>query len=486
MAGSRQIHRPMRLWLALLGMIALSACSFVPKYQRPDLQLPPDWTPVGIHQEPFQQGWWSDFSDPNLARLVELSQTNNLDIRATAQRLFQAQAQARFTRGSLLPAVELGGSVERTRKSQNGQTGGGGTSGDAEPKTLYRHDMAAAYEIDFWGKNRALFDSATALANATAQDVRTVSITAESETAISYISACAWNERLAILRNVFENATDTLAVLQSAPGNGIANDLEVHRQKASIANIEAQVVAATQQASVEYDKLKVLLGGQTAAPSLECPSFRTLTVPRIPAGIPSSILACRSDVSAAENRLIAANADIGAARAAFLPSIELTAQRGYESVALASLISPSSILYTALADVTAPIFSGGRLKAQLAISEARKAELVEPYRQAALNAFRDTHTTIVAAEQLSLQEAARETASQEAQIAYHEARSLLQQGQIDSLSVLDAQREHLFARDAIIDVRLARLLVAIGFYKAVGGDCRAAKILLKSDMSDRP
>ena len=467
-------------------MIALSACSFVPKYERPDLQLPSDWTPVGTHQELIQQGWWSGFGDPNLARLVELSQINNLDVRATVQRLFQAQAQARFTRGSLLPAIEVGGSVERTRKSQNSQTGGGGTGGDVGPKTLYRLDVAAAFEIDFWGKNRALFNSVTALANATAQDVRTVSITAESETAISYISACAWSERLNILRNVLENAKETLAVLQSAPGKGIANDLEVHRQKASIANIEAQIAAATQQASQEHDKLKVLLGGQTAALSLECPSFRSLIVPEIPAGIPSSILACRPDVGAAENRLIAANADIGAARAAFLPSIELTAQRGYESVALASLISPSSILYTAIANVTAPIFTGGRLKAQLAISEARKAELVELYRQAALNAFRDMHTTIVAAQQLGLQEAARETASQEAQIAYHEARSLLQKEQIDSLSVLDAQREHLFARDALIDVRLTRLLVAIGFYKAVGGDCRAAKILLNSDKSDRP
>src|SRR3990167_9182872 len=263
MVRDRQTLRARRLCPTLLALAALTSCNSVPAYQRPDLQLPPDWFPTQDHQETFLREWWSGFGDANLTELVERSRTNNLDIRATVQRLLQAQAQMRVARGSLFPFLTLGGSVERVRKTRESQSGADGkddgTSTDGDVETLYRLELAASYETDFWGRNRASVVSAAALTHATAEDVRTVSITAETETAVSYISTCAWNERLDILRNMLENANETLAILQSVPGKGVANDLEVHRQKASIAGIEVQIAAVTQQSLQEQDKLKVLL-----------------------------------------------------------------------------------------------------------------------------------------------------------------------------------------------------------------------------------
>jgi outer membrane protein, multidrug efflux system len=457
----------MRLPLLIAALaLAVAGCAVGPDYTRPDAPQPAAWKtppePVAITSWPATD-WWSGFRSPELASYIERAQRNNLDIAAAAARVAQADARARIAGAALLPSVSAGADVARVRD------GGGGLSSRANERTSYATSVAASYEVDFWGKNRAALAAAQSLAVASRYDRETIAITVLADVAITYFLVLEFRDRLAIANENLANAESVLAIVEARVRNGAASALELAQQRTVVANQRATLPALEQQLRQTENALAILLGVTPDALTITSGSLDDITLPAASPGLPSELLSRRPDIGNAEAQLIAANADIGVARAALFPSIQLTAQTGFESLALSSLFNSAGFFYTLVASITQPIFEGGRLAGQVDLTEARYEELVQVYRTTVINAFRDTEDALIAMRQLAEQQILQQEAVDAAQAAFELADTRYRGGAETLLSVLDAQRTLFQARDQAVQIRSARLQAVVSLFRALGG-----------------
>ncbi|HEX2113062.1 MAG TPA: efflux transporter outer membrane subunit, partial [Alphaproteobacteria bacterium] len=321
-------------------------------------------------------------------------------------------------------------------------------------------------------KNRSTLASARSLALASRYDRETIAITVLANVGITYFSVLEFRDRLAIARDNLANAESVLAIVEARVRNGAASALELAQQRTVVANQRAALPALEQQLRQAENALAVLLGETPDALTIASGSLDDITLPEVAPGLPSELLNRRPDIANAEAQLIAANADIGTARAALFPSIQLTAQGGYESTALSSLFNGPGLFWTLVASVTQPIFEGGRLAGQVDLTEARYEELVQTYRSTVINAFRDTEDTLVAIRQLAVQQMLQEEAVAAAQAAFDLADTRYRGGADTLLNVLDAQRTLFQARDQLVQIRSARLQAVVSLFRALGGGWR--------------
>ena len=463
--------------LALLG-----GCSLAPDFKLPAMDLPDWWSNAGAEPRPAAEmdtlvpppPWWKAFGVPELDALEAAALANNHDLKAALARIAQAEAQFAIAGGPMLPTVGLSASDQVLRRSSASATSTSSTSSSRTSKPgvashSYQGSVSASYELDFWGKNRAAIESAGATLRASEFDRDVVALTLTANVASAWFQVMALADRVETARRNLAIARQTLELAEKQESFGKVSGLEAAQQRSNVALIEAQVPVLELQRQQARDGLAVLCGLPPARLGPVQATLSALSVPTLAAGLPSELLLRRPDIRKAEAGLRAANADIGVARAQLFPSITLTAERGYSSVHLSSLLEPHSAFWTLGAGLTATLFDHGKLMGNVRLSEAKKLELTEIYQTVVLTALRDVEDGLAAIRLLAEQEGAQALAVLSAREAQRLADIRYREGAVDYLTVLEAQRTLLQAEDGAIQTRLARFNAAIGLYKALGG-----------------
>ena len=447
--------------LALLLVFAcgLAGCSLVPAYDRPSVPAQTEWgtSPSAVNTAvPVTADWWQRFASPELDKLMAEALAANQDLAAAIARIDQARANTRISGAPLLPSIEAAGSVAGTRTRTSRQTRNS-SSGQAL--------LTASYEVDLWGKNAAGLEAAQHALNATTFDRDALALVVQSEVASTYFDAVALKQRLAIARENLAAARQVLKLVQIQMAQGAATALDLAQQRTAVATFEAQIPALEQQLEADQSALAVLLGRAPGSTNVELAKPDALTLPAIAAGQPSDLLGRRPDIAEAEANLKAANADIGVARAAFYPSLTLSASAAISGLATSGASTAASLA----AGLVAPIFEGGQLEGQLDLTKARKQELVAAYRQTVLTSFKEVEDALSTVETSAARVRSLQTAADEAREAFRLAQLSYGAGATDFLTVLDAQRTLLDNEDSLVQAQSDRLTAAAGLFKALGG-----------------
>ncbi|MBB6252046.1 efflux transporter outer membrane subunit [Nitrospirillum iridis] len=458
--------RPRGRWLAGVALLALVGCSVGPDYQPPDLAAPPAWkeAPAAPTAAWPAADWWTGFGSAQLDRYIAQAQGANDDLAAAMARVREADAQAQVAGAALLPTVGASADLNHERTKN---------SGVAQTSTAHSVGLNASYELDFWGKNRASAAAAVATADASRYDLETVRLTVLSSVATSYFQSLELRERVRVAEDNLANATAVLEGLRRQADAGTVTALDVAQQETTVATLNAALPPLRQQYRQSVNALAILLGQMPEAVDLaEGDTLAGLSLPAVAPGLPSDLLARRPDVAEAEAQLKAANANITVARAAFFPSIDLTASGGYASTALSHLFDPGSALFSLAAGLTQPIFQGGALEGQYANAQARYDELVATYRKSVRSAFANVEDALTAVKETTDQVARQEQATATARHAYELAQAQMAAGTITVLTVLNTETALFSANDALVQARFSRLQALVGLYNALGGGWR--------------
>jgi outer membrane protein, multidrug efflux system len=366
----------------------------------------------------------------------------------------------------LFPALSVGPSASRTQEKPSG------TSPPSTPPVTFNQfgvQAAATYELDFWGKNRALLNAAKLAATASRYDRATVELTVMSNVATTYFQAMELQDRLDVAQQDLETAQTVLKDLTLEATVGTANALDVAQQATTVAVLDASIPPLRQQLRQSMDALAILIG--RVPQDLQPPKgkLNDLAEPVVGPGLPSELLARRPDVAEAEAQLRSANANIQAARAAFFPSIDLTASGGFASSALAGLISPVNRVFALTGAVTQDIFEGGALVGGYRLNKARYDELLSDYHKAVISAFSNVEDALVAAQQTAEQYRRQRDAVATARRAYEITEIQLHAGIVNVLTVLNTQTALFSAEDSLVQVRFAHLQSLVQLFNALGG-----------------
>jgi len=442
----------------------LSGCSLAPDYSAPDMPTP-GWreakdtnqVTLPIDAE-LRKDLWKSFGNDELDALVTEALNSNTDLNAAIARVSQARASADITASSLFPTLDAVGDVGRDFTNPG--------NGRNTSVNSYRAGAQVGYELDLFGRNRSNAQAAWAAADATAFDRDAIALITASDTAQSFISLLALDDRLLVAGNNLENAQEVLRITQARFDVGTLSALELAQQKTDLANTEASIALLIQQREALLNQLAVLVGKAPQDFTVTSKGLGGFVLPEIAPLQPAELLTRRPDIRAAEASLQAANYDIGAARAAFFPNFSLSATAAIGANPASAAASLTSALAAAISQ---PIFSGGALTGGLELSQARRDELESQYKKVVLTSFQEVQDALAA--QIRSAEQVRQftLASEEAQTAYSLVRQRFDAGIIDFLTLLDAQRSLFNAQDALITARGQQLASVIDLYKALGG-----------------
>jgi multidrug efflux system outer membrane protein len=453
--------------LGVLGSMGalLAACSVGPTYHRPEIAPPSQWheTAGGGASAALWPAadWWHGFGSPKLDELIGEAERNNDDLAGAIARVQEADAQARIAGAALLPSLDLGATATRQRAQVTGL--------GPRVYNTFNPELSASYELDFWGKNRALRDSARAAAAASRYDRQTVALTVVSSVATTYFQALELRDRIQVAQQNLENGEKILRGFRLEQSAGTATGLDVAQQETTVALLNAALPPLLQQFRQTVYALAVLIGKTPESVDVDVGTLTDLSIPAVAEGLPSQLLSRRPDVAEAEQQLIAANADITVARAALFPSIQLTAGGGYESSALTSLISPANRVYALSGGLLQPIFHGGALRGQVDFSKARYTELLTTYHKTVLTAFGNVESALVAAQQTAEQQKRQQDAVATARRAFEFSQTQMSAGVVNILTVLNTENALFSAQDELVQVNYLRLQALVDLYTALGG-----------------
>jgi multidrug efflux system outer membrane protein len=414
------------------------------------------------------QDWWTNYGDPQLSALMTQAEANNLDIAQAAARLRQADARARQAGAALLPQVGAGGSVNTLY---------GDANGTAQHETDFNAGLDVSYELDFWGKNRDALESAQAARAASRADRQTVALTITSGVATTYFQLLSLRERIAVARANLKSSQDILNLVQRRVTAGYSAPADLTQQRAALAAEQAVLPQLEQQELETRNALAILLGRPPESFTVSGEGLGALSPPAVAPGLTSELLARRPDIATAEANLKGAHADLAAARAAFYPSITLTASGGVAYPALAAAVATlpgTGLALAGGANIVQTIFDGGRLEGKVEETRAREEELLAAYRAAVISSFSDVENALGSFAHLSAQEAALHEQATQAEKVLSAAQRKYLAGSADFLVVTDAQRALYTARDQLSDIRRARLAASVALFKALGGGFNAA------------
>ncbi len=448
-------------FLVLSAAFVLPACASVPGEGLSPTDVPQVWdAPIPADAAIWPAAdWWREFDSVELDALVGAAKAQNLDLAAAAARILQAEAQARGAGLALLPTVNL-----RAGASQSGSFGA-----DSSNSQSFSADLGASYEVDFWGRNRAGLSAAESSLRASQYDRETVALTVVASVATSYFQLLSLRDRIVIARRNLENAQGVLKITQARVDAGVAVPLELAQQRANVAGQEANIPTLEQQERETRAALALLLGRPVQGFEVMATSIAPLNAPNVAPGLPSALLARRPDVRRAEALLVAGDADIDAARAAFFPSISLSGSLGASSAALSSLLNPSNIAYAIGALLLQTIFDGGQNQANYDTASARREEILLNYRTAVITAFSEVDVALGAVASQEARERASQIQADQAREAYRIAELRYRAGVEGFLTVLDAQRSLNAAQDQLAQAKVARLQVAVTLFRVLGG-----------------
>jgi NodT family efflux transporter outer membrane factor (OMF) lipoprotein len=430
---------------------------------KPDLAfaIPAKFETTTTVKAPDVSRWWTRFRSTELNQLIEVANVDNLDIAAAVAQLRQAEAQAQITGAVLWPTLGYSENSQRSRSS------GANT---AVERNSFSKVLNASYILDVWGQNRDALEAALHTVGASAYQIEVVRLATRASVVNSFFICGANRERVTIATENLRNAERILDVIRQRQTVGTASELDIAQQQSLVEIQRAAIPALRQAAETARTALAILIGKPVQAVNLTTHSVRTLRLPVVTPGLPATLLLRRPDIRSAEESLASADADVSAARKAFLPNIQLTGQTGFQSALLSALVRPGAFVYTLAAGVTQPIFDGGRLRGQLALTEAQRQQLLENYRKSIVSALTDVENALIATRENAAREHAQRLAVAAARRALNLSEERLRQGTIDLTTLLNTQSTLFQAEDTLIQIRLARLQAAASLFEALGGD----------------
>lgn len=451
--------------VTLVTLAWLTGCSQIPAYQRPAAPVPQQFVAdMPATDATALPDWQAYFPDPALHTLIEAALANNRDMRIAMARVEEARALAGIARADRFPTLQAQANANRTRTPAD-------LSGVGVARTTSRYDVGlgvTAFELDFWGRVAALNEAARAQYLASDEAARSFRVSLIGDVAGTWYQLIELTERTQLADDTLKTREDSLALIRKRGEAGLATDLDVLAADSLVESVRAQWADLKRQRAQTENALRLLTG--MAVPLPETPGATNQTVlTGLAPGLPSDVLLRRPDVRAAEQRLIASNANVGVARAAFFPRIALTGNLGTASSALSGLFDAGSQVWLFQPILTLPLFDAGRNRANLEVTEARKVQAVADYEKTIQQAFREVADALAArttyAEQLRAQEANLRAIN--ARLERVKARE--RAGIANYLEVLDASREAFSTEQALVTSRLQVLSAQVTLYKALGG-----------------
>jgi multidrug efflux system outer membrane protein len=480
-------RNPRRFLMGLLlsgVLLCIEACSVGPNYKRPAVTVPAAYRGASASEAPSKEAtpsssnpapsgssaaaslgdekWFEVFQDKELQGLIRTALKNNYDVRIAATRVLQAEAQFRITRADQFPSLSAGGNVTSVRNPKVGPI-------PSYELTQGQVTASAAWNLDFWGRYRRATESAraTLLANEWAQ--KEVMATLVANLASSYFQLRALDLELEISRRTLGSRQDSLDLTKTLEQHGINSLLDVRQSEQLVYTAAAEVPDFERQIEQQENAISILLGNNPG----DIPRGLKLTeqphAPEVPVGLPSSLLERRPDVREAEANLIAANAQIGVARAAYFPQISLTGTAGYESAALTNLFTGPAGIWNLVGSFTQPIFEGGRLKGNVRLAEAQREQLLLTYQQSIQGAFRDVSNALVAYRKFREFRIQQQNLLESAQDAARLSETRYKAGTTDYLEVLTNETNSFSAELALAQAQGNELNALVQLYQALGG-----------------
>ena len=420
--------------------------------------------------------WWRGFKSSELTSLMDAAQLYNLDIAVAIAQIVQADAQVGVQGAPLLPTVSGTANAEQSRSASSGfnnsnLAGTGLTSVSTGGSTFsqYSLGLTASYIVDFWGKNRATLHAAEESATASRYNREVVTLTSIVTVANTYFQVLAAQDELRVARRNLAAAERILTLIKQQFAGGTASQLDVSQQEAQVATERAAIPPLEITLRQNIAALAVLVGRAPANFTVKGGLMTQIAIPRVTPGLPSELLNQRPDIRQAEAQLASSNFSVESARAAFFPQIQLTAQTGVQSAALASLFGPGAWFYTLSAGLTQPLFDGFLLESQLKQAKGVQLQNLQAYRKAVLSAFSDVEKALVALSQSTLQERLEIEAVAAARKAFDVSETQLRAGTVNLITVLQTQQTLLTNENALAQVRLNKLLAASSLFQALGG-----------------
>ncbi|MDB5969079.1 MAG: multidrug transporter [Hydrocarboniphaga sp.] len=467
----------------VFAVSVMAGCALEPDYQRPAAPVQPGWTDgtsSAAAGTAADIGWREFFPDPNLKRLIELALQSNRDLRVAALNVQAAQAQYRIQRADLLPTIAATGTEEVQRSpgsvisssaSAAAASGGTATTSSGVITRVFNAGVGfTSYEIDLFGRIRSLDHAALEQYLGYEETRRGMQLSLIAEVASSYLTILADQANLKVTRDQFEGQSASYELIRRSLEAGATTALAARQQEIAVDTAKANLSAYTRQLAQDRNALALLIGGPLPDDlDLSAPLEAVQLQADLPAGLPSEVLARRPDVLAAEHQLIAANADIGAARAAFFPSISLTGSYGTASTELSGLFKDGSTAWTFSPQISLPIFAGGANQANLDLSKIQKNVNIAQYEKALQSAFKEVDDALAARKTLDEQLSAQRELQAAAADAYHLADVRFRGGVDSFLPVLTAQQALYSAQQGVVSLELSRLQNMATLYKALGG-----------------
>lgn len=454
----------------LAAALLATGCSLIPTYERPASPVPAVF-PGGASQPgpvAASVAWQTFFTDARLARLIETALANNRDLRVAVLNIEQARAQFQVQRASLLPAVGLSGSG--TRSFPNAAQVPGSSAGSVSSQ--YSVDLGiTAWELDFFGRIRALQETALAQFLATEESRKAAQISLIAAVANGWLTLLADEALLEITRQTLATREDSVRLTRLRFDNGVSSEIDLQLATSLVESARATYAQQRRARLQDENALALLLGAPVPTEALagNLGLAAAAPIPDVPAALPSDLLTERPDIRAAEQQLIAANANIGAARAAFFPRISLTAALGIASPQFSNLFDSGTRAWRFAPQITWPIFDAGRNQANLDAARAAREIAVAQYEKSIQVAFREVADALAARDTLGEQARALEATAQAEASRYRLVDLRYRNGIVSSLDLLDSQRSLFTAQQSAVQVRLQQMQNRVTLYKSLGG-----------------
>ena len=450
-------------WLFAIAVILLAGCKLGPNYKRPKIDTPTVYRGDQIQGTSLgDEKWWTIYQDPELQQLIRTALANNYDVRIAATRVMQAQAVLGITRADQFPTINAGASGlnERIPRSISGREANTGA---------IAANLSLFWELDFWGKFRRATEAARADLLATEWGQRAVMTSLVSNVASSYFQLRELDLEMEISKQTLSTREESLRLVKVRAQGGVTSMMDVRQSEQLVYGAAANIPDLERRIEQQENFISILLGKNPGPIARGKPLIENTIPATVPAGLPSALLERRPDIQSAEQLLVAANARIGVAKAAYFPQIALTGVGGFQSSALTSLFTGPSGFWSAGAQLVQPIFTGGRIRSGVKLSKAQQQEAALVYQQSIQQAFRDVSDSLIAytknqefRQQQELLTKAAEDATRLSDVRYRG-------GAASYLEVLDSDTRYFSARLNLAQAQLNERLALVQVYNALGG-----------------
>lgn len=454
--------------LVLIPLLFLAGCTVGPNYKRPQINAPDAYRGLAPDAAPqttasiADEKWWTVFDDQQLQALIRKAIAQNYDVRIAATRVLQAQAALGITRADQFPAIYGGASAAGTRLPKTKQLPATNTSSNLV-------NLSLSWELDFWGKYRRATESARANLLATEWGRKAVIWSLVSNVASAYFQLLELDAEMQISRSTLASRKESLRLVEIRETGGTTSMLDVRQSEQLVYTAAASIPDLERRIEQQENFISILIGDNPEPVTRGKTLLENRFPPTVPAGLPSSLLERRPDIQSAEQQLVSANAQIGVAKAAYFPDISLTAIAGYQSTALTSLFTGPAGFWNFGGQLTQPIFTAGKIRSNVRLTEAQEQEAVLFYQQSIQQAFREVSDSLVAYRKDQEYRAQQELLTTAAEDTVRLANVRYNGGVTSYLEVLDSDTRYFNAQITLAQAQLNERLALVQLYNVLGG-----------------